>query len=383
MYVPRVRSGFVVPRWLFTALAFVCAVITAFLLASLFTRSTSDDFALDPVAVEPPTQPGSLAYAVTEGNRDVIYVRDVEGIQPARRIASFFVPLSQNHARGATSPNGDRIAVLHLTGASAEASLSIVEIPAEPAAAEAPDRAEPHHVGDGFNYLSRLAWAPDGSHLALTRKASEGDTSDAATSYELVEVDPFNFEAAAVHTFTDALEVAPVGYTPDGRLLSVVVDKAGSSLWSHGDGESVLLTTFSPGLTVDWSLSPGADRLAFVEHLGAGERSRVGRVLMIATGRVTDALDSGNQVGAVWQPGAPLPDFGGPGGTVTLSGPEEGSYLIPLAWTPDKRYLITTVVESEGTEDNAVESVQIVSGDGRVRLAEGRRVRFLGLLPGD
>src|SRR5690606_36709728 len=98
------------------------------------------------------------------------------------------------------------------------------------------------------------------------------------------------------------------------RLFIVVVDNAGSSLWESRDGRLQKLTTFSPGPTRDWSLSPDGARLAFVDRLGVGARSYAGRTLTIASGAVTDAASTGNQLGAAWHPGRLTADFGGPDG---------------------------------------------------------------------
>jgi hypothetical protein len=381
VYVPRVRSGFVVPRWLFTALAALCAVVTALAFAALFTRSTSDDTPLAAEAVSVPKTPGSVAYVVPEGRFDVIYVRDVTGAGAPRRIASFVVPYFDNHLRGATSPPGDRIAVLHLVNG-AEARLSLVRVseslPFASSGGETLKRIEP--VEGTYNYLSDVAWSADGARLALTRKLTTGDPP--AAGFELVEVNAHTLVPQTLHQFPGAFDVSPVGYAPDGRLLVVVVDKAGSSLWASGDGELESITTFSPGLTRDWRLSPTGDRLAFVEYLGAGERSSAGRMLMIATGRVSEVLTDGNQLGVAWKPDAPSPDFGGEAGTVALESAAHDGYIVPLSWTPDGGYLVATVVTTSAS-GSPVETVEIMSGALRVPLAEGASARFLGLVPGE
>jgi hypothetical protein len=358
-----------VPHRLVTALAATSAIIGAIVLAGIFSRSTSD-------APSPPTAPvglaalpGAIVYSVTVGRSDVIYIRDLSDPSSTRVVASFPVNLIDLHVRGATSPAGSDLAVLYLeSGGGAEARLSLINL----------QSLQRRDVPGTFDYLSRMAWSPDGERLVLTRKVR---TSDPSRGFALVEVEADALTERTLHVFENALALAPIGFGADGRLLAVVVSQEGSSLWAHGESGAVALTRFSPGLTSDWALSPDGDRVAFIDHIGVGNRNRAGRILAIATGKVTDFAPEGEQLGATWRPGSPVPDFGGPDGSVGLAGAADGAYLVPIAWTPDGRYLVATVVDPSGAEAGAPGAVEIVSAEGRVRLAEGRNARFLGLVP--
>lgn len=366
MYVPRVRSGFELPRGLITGFAALCAVITAILAAAVFTHSTSDEGTVSIVSTaQLAAAPGSVVYTVSQGSFDVVYVRPVDGTSPPVRVHAFPVTFGL-HARGSVSPSGNYLAALTVpAGIGAEAVLTLVGL------ADVSSRT----VDGTFHYLSRIAWRPDGSALVLVRSSGRG--------FELVEVDVATLERRTLHTFDAAIAVAPLGYASDGRLLAVVVSQQGSSLWAHADGEVTLLSRFSPGLTSDWSLSPDASRLAFVDHLGAERRARAGRVLSLATGRVSDFAPSGEQLGTAWRPGAAAPDFGGPDGSVALAGADPGSYLVPLSWTPDGNYLIAVVVTPREGGEGIDEQIEILSAHGRVELASGQPSRFLGLMPGE
>jgi Tol biopolymer transport system component len=364
VYVPRVRPGFAIPRAVNTWLAGICAILTALLAASLFTRSTSDDSAFSARTSSLAADPGQIAYSVARGGRDEIFLRDVETGE-TRRLASFPLVFGV-HVRGAASPDGRVLSILHLeSGGGDAAALSLVSV----------DEGDVRRVPGAFEYLSGMAWRADGTKLAVARHVGEGADRGVA----VVEVDVRALDSATLHVFSGAIEAVPAGYTPDGRLLIVVVDQEGSALWEHGGGQTAMLTRFSPGLTRDWSLSPQGDRLAFVDHLGAGGRTAAGRVLAIATGRVTEIAAEGDQAGAVWRPGSPLPDFGGPEGTVFLSDGQPGSYLVPFAWTPDGRYLVASVV-TPGHDGQLEEAVQVVSEAGRVLLSETGAARYIGLV---
>jgi Tol biopolymer transport system component len=264
-------------------------------------------------------------------------------------------------------PAGEQLAVLHVDGGAGPAArLSLIDLAT----------GERRDVEGGFDYLSRIAWSPAADRLALVQRLEGGDPS---RGFALLEVDAAKLSVARLHTFETALEVAPLGYRPDGALLVAVVDDGGSTVWAYSEGEATAGPRFSSGLTSDWSLSPDGDRLAFVEHLGVAQRNRGGRVLTIATGRITAAGSAGEHTGAVWRPGSPVPDFGGPGGTVVLSDPEPGSYLVPMSWTPDGRYLVAAVFQPavDGEEPRSI--IEIMSPGRRMHLSPVDGARFLGL----
>ncbi|MGD9934679.1 MAG: hypothetical protein AB7T37_13320 [Dehalococcoidia bacterium] len=371
MYVPRVRHGFDVPRPLITALTVLCAILTAVLAAALFVRSTSDDgpLGLPGAALLAPTT--AIAYAVREGSFDSIYVRSLDGSGSPRLLESFPV-LFNLRVRGSAAPSGDTLAILHIdSGLGAEARLSLVDVAT----------GETRDIEGGFDYLSSMAWHPGGQSLVVTRSVAPDDPARGAI---LVEVDVPTLAARERHTFSGANRVHPVGYTADGSgIFVVVIDQAGSTLWSVSDGPPVRVASLSPGLTRDWALSPDASRLAFIDRLGAGGRSQAGRVLIIATGAIADAGLSGDQFGAAWRPGAAVPDFGGPEGTVRLSAAREGQYLAPIAWAPDGAHLVASVFVPGEAGAPATERIEILSAAQRVRLAEQDSAAFLGLVRHD
>ena len=371
MYAPRVRHGFDVPRPLITALTVLCAVLTAVLAAALFVRSTSDDepIGLPGAAILAPVT--AIAYAVREGGFDSIYVRSLEGTDSPRLLESFPV-LFNLRVRGSAAPSGDTLAILHIeSGLGAAARLTLLDVAS----------GDTREVDSGFDYLSSIAWHPSGLALAVTRPTVPGEPARGAT---LVEVDTRTLTATDRYTFAGASRVHPIGYSADGsRIFVVVIDQAGSTLWAVATGEPERIASLSPGLTRDWALSPDGSRLAFIDRLGAGGRSQAGRVLVIATGAVLDVGLDGDQFGTAWRPGAAVPDFGGPEGSVRLSAAEEGQYLSPITWSPDGAHLVASVFAPGEGGAPSTERVEILSAVERVRLSEHDSAAFLGLVRND
>ncbi len=338
--------------------------------AIFMTRTTSNETRYAAVSPVAPESVRSVAYALSEGTEDVIYVRRADGSDAPRMLASFSSSFVDLDLRGSASPAADRLAVLRLSPTSDAGRLAFVLIP----------EGRVIEVEADFDYLSAIAWSNDGQRLALTRtdRGGSGPGRESVVS----EVSAASGGVVEIGRFEGALQVVPVGYSVDGeRVFVVVVDQSGSGLWTLERGRSRLLTRFSAGPTRDWSLSPDATRLAFVDRLGVGERTYAGRILMIATEKVTNAAGGGNQIGAAWRPGAAIADFGGPDGSLALTEPSPGAYVLPLRWSPDGSTLVATVlVPGREAGEEATESVEIVTPTRRAPLSERGSARFLGFV---
>jgi hypothetical protein len=367
VYVPRMKPGVRVPPLLNPFILGLTAILLTLAVWAVFMASTTSDEA--ELVVAPIIAPGeirSIAYVISENGEDRIYVRpaNAEPFVRGRFIHSFSYLF--NRMRGSAAPTGTLLAALHMDTVGGGARLSLVGLP----------DGGVRDVEGQFDYLSTLAWSPEGGRIAVTRTFGVGGAGQ--LSVAVVEVNTADLQSTEVAEFEDVIDLAPVGYSIDGkRLFFVVVDQSGSSLWSHEDGRVVRLATFAAGPTRNWSLSPDGSRLAFIDRLGLGERTYVGKVLVIATGAVSDTESDGDQLGAAWPPGSLLPAFGGPGGTLQLTDPNPGAYVIPLGWAPDSSSQVVTVV-SPGPSGQLVESLEIVSPTSRVKLAAGEAVLFLG-----
>lgn len=319
---------------------------------------------------------GSIAYTVPGEHFDDVVVRSaVEGSAP-RVIATF--PSSGStgyHVHGAASPLGDRLAVVSLPSfvSRAHANLSLVDIAS----------GEVSTIDGMFDYFTRVSWAPDGMRFAAVRlSAGTGEKTQT-----VVQVDLETGTTRDVASFTDALDVVPVGYSFDSaRLFVVVVDQRGSNLYVERGGKLQIESELSPGRTMDWALSPDGSRLAFVDILAGGSRTYVGRTLTTATGAVTSLPATADQLGASWVPGSPLPTFGGPGGGLQLSEPANaGAYVIPGSWSPNASFLVANVftgaVDPGGEPGRSLELVNATSREGpsvRTVLSEDADTAFLG-----
>ncbi len=311
----------------------------------------------------------SVAFVVPGEKQDVVYIRSREtGSLPVQLIA--FPTAFNLHARGSANPQGNTLGLVTVSGNSgARASLTFVTVPGRDITV----------AGASFDFLTALAWSPDGAHVA-------GQLSSLPDAAGRVMVNIIRAEAATgavetLATFEDVLLAAPVGYSPNGeRLFVVTVDQTGSWLWAAEPGEAPeKVGRLSAGATRDWRLSPDGARLAYIGS-PAGDRSYSGRVFVIATGSVQTFQVEAEQLGASWRPGAVAPDFGGPGGSLQLEQPPAaGSYVIPIEWSPDGETLIANVlVPGEDPLDPPVVSTELVTASSRALLAEAPGARFLG-----
>lgn len=360
MFAPQARPSLHAPLSLTPFLIPLAAVVAVLVVwAALMARPTGIEIAVGPVVA--PEDVRSVAYGIPEGGRDVVYVRRADGAGAPRAIAAFPAALNV-HIRGAAAPTADRLAVVHLPGFGEAATLTLLDIGTGAQLTVAADA----------EYLTGFAWSPGGDRLAFAARGAGGVA-------EVREALVATGATSTIASFSDALRVTPVGYDAGGkRVFVVVLDRGGSALWQVGDGAVRRIARLSPGMTRDWVLSPDRSRLAFVESLGAGERSYAAKMLTIATGTVREMGLAGDQLGAAWRPGALLPDFGGPAGSIALSN-GAGSYVVPLEWSPDGAMLVATVV---GPGTGGEEAVEVLTGEWRARLADGP-AWFLGWVRND
>ena len=365
MLVPGVRHGIHVPRSLVPILLGSCAVAVAVVAwAILAARPTGTDVAFPGSSSS--TTVHSIAYAVPgDAGADAIYVRKaVAGATPELVAA---IPHSPGlHLRGSASPMGDRLAVLSVASGTF-AGLSIVDLPAR----------QVLPISGAFDYLSPVAWSPDGRRVMAVQTA--GGTNESVA--RVMEVEIAAGTVTTIAEFRGAFTVAPAGYSVDGeRAFIVVVDETGSNLWERKGGELRRLAELSPGRTRDWALSPGGSRLAFVDVLGAGARTYIGRTLTIATGAITTQPSEGNQFGAAWQPGSPLAVFGGPGGALALEEPgADGGYVVPLDWSPaGDAWVATVIIPGIDRTVRATEVIELQTRTTREQVAVEPGSFFLG-----
>lgn len=366
MYAPPVRHGLHIPRSVPPSVAaLVLAGIALVTWAAFMASSTSNESASVPEPAVDPAHVRSVAYSVPSSTHDEVWVRDIDKPASGRLLASFPVTLGL-HLRGSASSTADMIAMARADLFGGGGRLVLLDS----------TTGASHEAQVPINYLTTFAWSRSGDRLAVAGplRAVAGGSDQTA----VLQFNPRTATAEELASFEGAREVAPVGYSFDGqRLFIVVVDQSGSALWEWSKQGLARRWVFSLGPTRDWSLSPDGTRLAFIDRLGAGERAYAGKVLTVATGTVRDTGAEANEYGSAWRPGAALPDFGGPGGTLALTDPAPGLYLIPMRFAPDGSSLAATVLARQADGETSRE-VEIVSADRRMRLSSEEGVEFLG-----
>lgn len=371
MLVPPVRGhGFFLPPALEPVLMGAFAIAVTILAWAVFGASSiSNDDSYAALPLVNAAEIRSMAYFAPDHESDLLYVRQVGESAPGRVIGAFHSTFAL-HARGAASPLGDSLAVLSVSPSSSpHASLSLVALPGGGMRA----------VVEPLDYLSPLAWSPDGSRLAARRSSLPDDAG--RVSAELVEISIADGSATVVARLENVFDVIPVGYSLDStRLFVVALDQAGSTLWAEREGRLQRVASLGPGRTRDWSLSPDGSRLAYVEAVGARELAFAGRTLIIATGAVSSNVASANQFGAAWLPGSQVPVFGGPGGSLRLShNPNDSAYVVPQRWSPDGSTLVGAVYST--TNDGpggSAPSIEFVTTASRTQLSNQLGASFIG-----
>lgn len=372
MFAPKVQQGFRVPRSIVpVVLALVAVAGTVVAWAALSARPIATESHFVPLAAVNPGLLRSVAYSEPGADVDRIFVRRIDGDPPREPLATFTHVL-RFHARGLASPRGDVIAVLSVSnypGTFARMTLVDTATGAK------------REVDAEFEYLSHLAWSPDGGRVAGVRYTALDEAGRAAAN--VLETDAGGHATTVAARFENVLEVAPVGYSADGaRLYVVVIDQGGSTLWMRSGGRLERVGTLSAGRTRDWSLSPDGARLAYVDIRAGSGPTYAGRAMLIATGAVTETAAEANQVGAAWMPGGGAADFGGPGGTVRLSVPSAGEeYVVPIRWSPDGTTLAARIVANGGESDGTggpADSIELATSSARIRLSDAEGAWVFG-----
>lgn len=370
MLVPGMRHRLAVPSLLGPTIAAAAAILVG-VGAWGFISTRSNISVQAPVTqdLEDYSHITSVAYVVPGERQDIIYIRSREtGAEPEQLIS--FPSAFTLHARGSASPQGTTLGVVTISGNSAaRASLTFVTVPER----------EITVAGAAFDYLTALSWSPDGAYVAGQRSSLPDPAG--RVDVDIIRAEVATGTVATLATFSEVLLASPVGYSPNGsRLFVITIDQAGSWLWSTSAGSAPeKVARLSTGSTRDWKLSPDGTRLAFIEA-PVGDRSYSGRVLVLATGNVHSSAPAGEQLGASWRPGSVVPDFGGPGGSLQLEQPSsEGSYVVPLQWSPDGEVLIATVlIPGDDPAEPPEESIEIVTASSRSLLAEAPGAKFIG-----
>lgn len=302
---------------------------------------------------------------------DTILVTPVHDPSASMEIAS--VPhLDGFYTRGAVAPDGRTAALIVVDGgtpAEPTASLVIVNL----------ESGETAKVAHEIDTLQAPLWTPDSGTVIVTRG---GDNAPGTITLLAVPAD--GGPEVALQSMGGVLGVYPVGHDSLGRLVTVVIDGEGSTAYRDG-AEPVHL---GPSITRDWELNADGSAIAYVEtnlQQGARYLPRVTSLVGESGGVSAQslALEANIQaLGASWDPSSNEPVFGSEPGT----GIESGSVLaqsvasdgfdVPLGYSTDGSYLAVQHWDGESFSRPGDLSIEIVSGEGRVRLDSA--TEFLG-----
>ncbi len=249
-------------------------------------------------------------------------------------------------------------------------------------------------IAVGVDLRTTPIWSPDGARVVTLRPVQEAGGASSMVVDEIAVPGGTRRDlargAGGEHLF-------PVGYTPDGRtfyLVRFARDATVIEAVDTGSGAGRAVARLAPGVVRDVRLAPDGARLLLLALEGAPARYRA-RVIDLATGAVHDALEGVTReedVGVAWRPG-------GAGtvtvGSVTLSGgrvvlvdgqertvtAREPGFDVPVAWSPDGRFLALRAFSGADTEHPGVEQPVLVDVEGRRQPVRGAGpIEFIGWL---
>jgi hypothetical protein len=317
--------------------------------------------------------PGDYAVvARTEGDVDVIAVAAVNDPLNATEVARVR-HLPGFSTTGAVSPDGRRVAIVAPdsgTSSQPAASLLVVEL----------DTGRQTNLARGIDPQVPPLWARDGSAVVVSRTLG-GASARALVRFVRVRVDGDGEQVISEHA--GVLGAYGIGFDPQGRFVSVVIDGRGSTLIR--DGAAVVL--LSSQITRDWRLSPDGTQVAFIEsNLDGGLHYQARLQALDGSGRGASAQGLGDgtqQLGVAWRPGSGGPTFGSEGAVAASASGQAliaasalsdgvtggGGFDVPLGYSADGAALAVNHWTGQGFAQAGKASLQVVTDGGRAELS--------------
>ena len=304
----------------------------------------------------------------------------VDPADPTQRQRLFALPHAPGWAvAGATSPDGDRLALLVVPAGAGDPDAS--------ARLLLSDGGTPTTLAEGLDLRGGLVWSADGAQILARRGEGAGDGRRVTA---IVSVDVESGVERTLLRWDAPGAVYPLGRPAGGPSYAVSVGSGGSQLLTI-EGDAVTTRPLSPDVTRDWAISPDGERLAFTEQQGLALRVMVASLqdAVLAAAQAppeeTDAGTPGGSASPAWRADGELSvgRFDGPATIATAragdagEGPAEGGFQLPASWSPDGAYLALRVFDGAGPGAPGAESVAVAAGE-MLRPVTGPDLRIIG-----
>ena len=338
-----------------------------------------------------------LLYKEFGSEADVIWLAAAAAPQSRTKVSEV------QHASGegisaSLSPDGKRIAYLALAAAGGDSTQDaqawLLDM----------DGAKPRLLASSLDGGSKLIWSPDGRSIVVRRNGPQAQFGQAVS---LLKVNVSDGSETPLMQADDALELFPMGYSPDGASLyfaQTTLSGTHIGVVAAAGGTPRLLVQASDQWARDWHLSPDGTRVVFLAGQPTDDRiaSRAFVAELVEGAEpqplsdLSEALDAGEHFNPIWHPDGQRIAVGrtpgdGPSAAALVSlaggeleevtpGPDQG-FDVPAGWSPAGDYLAVRSFEGNSAVQPGGEHLVIIElGKGRQTVGDNGKLEFIGWL---
>ncbi len=307
------------PFWLIVAAAVATVIAVLPIVGGFISGLRGEPGPRTAFASAPAGDYAVMARQSPEDNADLIQV--VPAADPGNPIDIARIGHLPGYAsRGVVSNDGRHLALVAVdAGSLARPGASLLLLDLETGSVA--------RLAIAVDHLQAPLWARDGRSVVVTRTAQ---ADGAPTTANLVRVATDLSGEAAMARFEGVLGAYPVGWDAAGRLVTVVLDGRGSTLYfDEAEG-----ATISTNVTRDWRVSPDGTQIAFIEAALEGGLRFVPRAASLGGGVSAQGalVPAGQALGVAWRPDGGGATFGREPGGVTAQSQGAG-FDVPLAYS--------------------------------------------------